>query len=199
MAPNTSSPLSYRVFCQSHISGWIGPIIAIFIAVGLPPVVIYFIVIAVGLAYTQGQAAGQRDWARDVATDARQVQLSGYQAEDDEKQTIRGRLWRMISEATEYDENEEEHEEEHVESNLYTSFLIFLLFIANVVYYIGYTVAGWLEWRKDIGLQEVEDNDGSADEVPDPWQMGKGEYDTENEDWDEEDEDKDKVSSLMSF
>ena len=78
MAPNTNSPLSYRVFCQSHISGRIGLITAIFIAVGLLSVVIYFIVIAVGLAYTQGQAAGQHDWARDVATDARQVQLSGY-------------------------------------------------------------------------------------------------------------------------
>ena len=70
----------------------------------------------------------------------------------------------MISEATEYDE----HEEEHYEPNLFTSFLIFFLLIANVVYYIGYTAAGWLKWRKNVGLQEVEDNNRSADEVPDP-------------------------------
>ena len=81
---------------------------AILKALGLLSVVIYFIVIAVGLAYIQGQAAGQRDWARDVATDASQVQLSEHHDEDGDKQTSRGRLWRMISEAPEYDENEEE-------------------------------------------------------------------------------------------
>ena len=174
MAPNNNSPLSHRSLCQSHITSWIGLIIAIFLAVGLLSVIIYFIVVAVGLAHIQGQAAGQRDWARDVATDAWQVQLSEYQADDDEKQTIRGRLWRMISKATEYDK----HEEEPVEPNLFTSFLIFLLFIANMVYYIGYTVAGWLEWRKDVELQEVGDKDGSADEAPDPWRMRREEYDT---------------------
>ena len=74
---------------------------------------------------------------------------------------------------------------------------MFLLLIANGVYYIDHTAPGWLEWRKVVELEEFGDNGSSDDEAPDPWRI-REKCDTENEKWDE-DEHEDEVSSLMSF